>query len=251
MKKRTIILGIPFDVVTLPQAVDRLARALEHETFCHAVTAGPEFLMMAKTNESFRDVLTRAELVVPDGIGVVLAAHLLGKDSLHRVTGMDLLRKLFQLASREGWRIFLYGAMPGVAERVAARIAKEYRGASIVGVDSGFRRWFRIPDRVLCWKIRRSKADIVLVALGAPQQELWIDCHRHEFGNVRIAIGVGGAFDYLAGVVPYPLKVVRLLGMEWLWRLVRQPRLRWRRIIAAVVEFPLAVLRERFRHGES
>ncbi len=251
MNTRTTILGIPFDAVMIDDVLRRIAQAIEHQKFCQVVTAGPEFLMMAKTNQLFRDVLRRAELSLPDGFGVVLAGHFLRRGRLRRVTGMDLLRRLFPRAGREGWRIFLYGAMPGVAERVAARIAKEYRGLSVVGVESGFRRWFRLPDRLVCWRIRRSKAEILLVALGAPRQELWIDRHRHALGHVQVAIGVGGAFDYLGGVVPEPPRLVRTLGLEWLWRLVRQPRRRWRRIMTAVVEFPIAILQEKFRDGAS
>ncbi len=249
MTDRLTILGIPFDRVTLDGALERVADAIQTRRFCQIVTPGPEFLMRAQHDPQFRSVLQRAELSLPDGAGVVLAARMLGLPRLERVTGNDLLDAVLKQAAAERWRVFFFGSLrPGAVELAARRAVRRYPGVDIVGAESGFRGDARVPDAEVCRRIRRSRADVLFVALGAPEQELWIARHRHELGRVVVAAGIGGAIDYLSGVVRRAPPAVRAIGLEWFLRLLAQPRRRYRRIVTAVWEFPLAVLRERYDH---
>jgi len=248
--KRPAILGIPFDAVTVSAAIERVADAITRRTFCHIVTPGPEFVMRAQRDAAFADVIRSAELSLPDGMGIVFAAKALGLTPLTRVTGNDLMHGIFSEAITHGWRIYLYGTLrEGMIARAAAEATAKYPGLQIVGADSGFRRWLRVPEAVACWRIRRSKADILFVALGAPEQEHWIAHNRHRLGNVMVAAGIGGAVDYCSGVLPRAPKLFRMLGLEWVVRLIMQPRRRWRRIVTAVIKFPAAVVHEKVRGG--
>jgi len=249
-ENRPTILGIPFDPVTMDETVDRVGAAITRRVFCQIVTPGPEFIMRARHDAAFGDVIRSAELSLPDGMGVVFAAKALGLPPLTRVTGNDLMEGIFNEAVKRNWRVYLYGTLrEGTIARAAAAATAKHPGLHIVGADSGFRRWLRVPDAVACWRIRRSKADVLFVALGAPAQDLWIARNRHRLGDVMVAAGVGGSIDYLSGALPRAPKVFRMLGLEWLVRLVMQPRRRWRRIVTAVIKFPVAVLQEMVRRG--
>lgn len=248
MDTRPTILNVPFDVVTLEQALDRAEQALTSGRLCHVVTPGPEFVMLAQRHQPFAAVLQQASLSLPDGMGVILAARMLGLPSLRRVAGTDFMQALLGRAAEARWRVYFYGCLrPGAIEQAAHRVVRVYPGLRLVGSESGWRGRWRLPDGVVCWRIRRARPALLFVGLGAPEQELWIDRHRSQLGSVGLAIGVGGAFDYLAGAVRRAPALVRALGFEWLWRLLRQPQ-RWHRIMTAVVRFPLAVLQERWRH---
>lgn len=248
MNHRPRILGIPFDVVTMASVLERAERAIRRRTFCQIVTPGPEFLMRAKEDPVFRSVLLSAEVSLPDGMGVVLAGKALGlTPPLTRVTGNDLVHGIFRRGEAEGWRIYFYGTLrEGVLEQAVARALMKYPKLQIVGAESGYRRWLRIPDAAVCWRIRRARPDILFVSLGAPEQDLWIARNRSRLGTVMVAAGIGGAIDYLARAVRRAPPIVRNLGFEWFWRLLSQPKRRWRRIVTAVIEFPVAVLREKF-----
>lgn len=248
MDQRLFILGIPFDRLTLTGAVERAEQALRHHNFCHVVTPGPEFVVRAQHDVRFRNVLKGAQLSLPDGFGIIIAARVLGLPRLTRITGNDFMEALANRAARHGWGVFLYSGTRNMAEQAAAQFVKRFPGIRIVGVERGYRKWIRLPDSYIAWRIRRSQARILLVALGAPLQELWIERNRARLGSVSIALGVGGALDFLAGVVPRAPGLLRRLGLEWLWRLAIEPRYRFRRILTAVWYFPWAVMRHKISY---
>ncbi|MEK7122610.1 MAG: WecB/TagA/CpsF family glycosyltransferase, partial [Patescibacteria group bacterium] len=169
---------------------------------------------------------------------------------LFRVTGVDFTWMLAELCAKQGKRIYLLGAGKGVAQKCALVLQKKYPSLQIVGAQEGIPKVVTktsdVYDRQLCEKIIAVHPDVLLVAFGAPRQDLWIAQNAHRLPGVRIAVGVGGTFDYLAGVVPYAPKWIRDIGFEWTYRLMTQPY-RWRRIVTAVVRFPLTVFWMSFR----
>ncbi|MDO9066497.1 MAG: WecB/TagA/CpsF family glycosyltransferase, partial [Chloroflexota bacterium] len=183
-------------------------------------------------------VLAGAALAVPDGAGLLLASRWRGRPLRARVTGVDLSRRLADLAARQRYQLFLLGAASGVAQRAADRLLSDHPGLQIAGVHAGS------PDPAeeasIMRIIRAAAPQILLVAYGAPAQDKWIARNLRRLG-VPVCMGVGGLLDYLAGAVPYAPAWLRRLGLEWLYRLARQPR-RWRRIWRAVVVFPWLVL---------
>ena len=234
------ILGVRIDDVTMEETIQRIKGLLDAGHFQHVVTVNPEFIMTAQHHPTFRTTLEAAALAVPDGVGLLWAARWQRQPLRERVTGVGLTKQLAALSVSHKYRIFLLGAAPGVAEQAAAQLRALYGAPKIVGTWAGSPR----PEDVASIReqIQQAQPDILLVAYGSPVQDLWL----HEYGptlGIRLGIGVGGTFDYLAGVQAYAPELLRRYGLEWLYRLVTQPQ-RWRRIWTAVVEFSWAAWRE-------
>jgi N-acetylglucosaminyldiphosphoundecaprenol N-acetyl-beta-D-mannosaminyltransferase len=203
-------------------------------------TVNPEFVMEARRNPAFRRLLNSADLATPDGAGIIAAGKLLRRPFAGRATGVALVERLAEMSARDGWPLFLLGAAPGVADDAARVLAGRYRGVRVAGTYAGSPRPEDWPE------IRRlleaARPAVLLVAYGAPRQDLWIAEHRAEMpDSIRVAMGVGGVFDYLSGRAKLAPAPVRRVGMEWLYRLATQPW-RWRRILR-VFAFGALVLR--------
>lgn len=238
------ILGVAVDDVVEDEALalaDGMIRAGGPHQIC---TVNPEFVVEARRNPAFAAALAGADLRTPDGFGLLLAARYLGAPLRGRVTGVELTRRLAALAAERGYRLFLLGAAPGVAEAAGAALAAANPGLIIAGCFAGSPAPRHEP--FLRQLIAAARPDILLVAYGHPRQDLWI-ARNQPYLRVPLAIGVGGALDYLSGQVPRAPAWLRRLGLEWLYRLARQPR-RLPRIIDAVPRFLWAVVTERNRH---
>jgi N-acetylglucosaminyldiphosphoundecaprenol N-acetyl-beta-D-mannosaminyltransferase len=238
------ILGIPIDNVTEDEALARIATLLEQGGAHQVVTANPEFVMEAQHNAAFRRVLLQADLATPDGFGLLLAARWLGTPLRGRATGVALVQRIAALAAERGYRLFLLGAAPGVAEQAAEVLRARYPGLQIAGCFAGSPQPRHEP--FLRQIIAAAHPDVLLVAYGHPAQDLWIARNQPHL-HIPLAMGVGGVFDYLTGRVPLAPRWIRQMGLEWLYRLLCQPR-RWRRILVAVPLFSWAVIRHRHAH---
>jgi N-acetylglucosaminyldiphosphoundecaprenol N-acetyl-beta-D-mannosaminyltransferase len=253
-ESRVDILGIPVDRLTADQAVDRVRAFLRERRTAHVVTVNPEFVMTARGDPRFREVLAGSDLALADGIGIVWASRLLGHPLTERVAGVDIVPRLACAAAAEGGGVFLLGAAPGVAER-AARVltglpCPEARSPIVVGTHAGSPAPEEADDIVA--RIRAAQPALLLVAFGSPRQDLWIAQYRQRLG-VPVMMGVGGTFDFLTGVQRRAPAPVRRAGLEWLWRLALEPG-RWRRQLA-LPHFALLVaadpLRRRRRGPEA
>ena len=242
-RSRVEILGTLVDRVGMNDAVDRVSRFIESGTPHHVITLNAEIIERAQNEPVLRDLINSADLVTPDGAGVVWASRYLGRPVPERVTGIDLLLELVKAAPRSGWRLFLLGAAPGVAEEAAARLQEQHPGLSIVGTHHGYFGEAENPS--VGDKVRDAGADILFAALGAPKQEYWISSNLDNLG-VSAAIGVGGSFDVIAGRVKRAPAWMRKLQLEWLGRLIMEPS-RFRRMLA----LPRFVLRVMLRGRKS
>lgn len=231
------ILGVRIDNVTLDEAAEQIAQFIAARTTHQIVTVNPEFVMEAQHNAAFAHVLRRAALAVPDGFGLLLVARWLGQPLQERVPGVELTERLAVLSARKGYRLFLLGAAPGVAATTARVLEQRFPGVMIAGYYAGSPR--PEDEATIRAHVLAAKPDILLVAYGAPAQDLWI-ARNQALLQVPVAIGVGGTFDYLSGNVQRAPRWLRAIGLEWLFRLLRQPW-RWKRIWTAVVRFPIAV----------
>ena len=236
---RVLILGVPVDAISEAGAVEWVADAIRAGQPRQVATVNPEFIMRARHDGRFLNVLSAADLCIPDGYGVVWAARRLGHRLPSRVAGVDLIRSLAARGAREGWRFFFLGAGPGVAESAAAALEKANPGLVVAGCLAGSPD--PAQDTVTAAAVRSARTDLLLVAYGAPGQDLWIARNLHQSG-ARVAIGVGGAFDFISGGARRAPRWMRERGLEWLHRLVQEPW-RWRRMLA-LPRFALAVLRQ-------
>lgn len=221
----------------MDEAVARVGEFVRSGGAHTIVTPNPEMCLAAQRDSEFRDILNRADLAVPDGVGLLLAARFLGTPLRERVAGIDLLLQLAHEFAKNAWRIYLLGGASGVPERAAQALRVRYPNILIVGTDSGGEGIERI---------RQAAPDMLLVAFGQVKQEKWIAENLPKLPSIKVAMGVGGAFDFLSGESMRAPRFLQRAGLEWLWRLVVEPW-RVRRILNAVVWFPMAVIKEKRR----
>jgi N-acetylglucosaminyldiphosphoundecaprenol N-acetyl-beta-D-mannosaminyltransferase len=239
------ILGVDVDAVSMAMAVAAIdetidARRGHGRLPIQVATVNPEFVMLARRDGAFREALSGAGLHTADGAGVVLAARILGHRLPGRVTGVELVRGVAAAAVSRGDRIFFLGAAPGVAAAAAAALARDYPGLPVAGDFAG--EAGEAGDAETVAAVRGARSDVVLVAYGAPSQELWL-ARNLEVCGASVGIGVGGTFDYLSGRIRRAPAWMRRLGLEWLFRLFQQPA-RARRMLVLPV-FLLLVIRQR------
>lgn len=230
------VLGVKVDCLDTASALAAIERLAGEDGIHLVATVNPEFVMRAQRDQAFARVLASADLCLPDGTGVVWAARRQGCDLAGPVAGVDLVHPLAAMCARRGFGMFLLGAAPGVGDELAAKLRADHPRLD-VGAYAGAPD--PAHDEEALRRIHEQGARVLLVAYGAPAQEIWIDRLRNRLG-VSAAIGVGGAFDYLTGRVPRAPEWMRSAGLEWLHRLVRQP---WRiRRMAVLPIYALKVL---------
>lgn len=241
MKERVWVLGVPLAPLTAEEALATVAEWLRGERAGTRLifTPNAEIIARAQAEPELKKALAGADLTVPDGIGAVWASRFLGTPVPERVPGIELLEAVLALAAREGYRVFFLGGRPGVAEEATERLMTRWPGLQVTGTHHGY--FGPEEERRVLAKIRAAEPDILVVALGAPKQELWLTRHKGEL-TARVALGVGGSLDVLAGRVKRAPRLFRRLGLEWLYRILRQPE-RWRRAFL-LPRFVLMVLRE-------
>lgn len=234
------ILGCRVDALSRAEAAERIAELAQGDTPALVVTLGVEMTMYAQRHARFRALVNRSELSLCDTIGLMLASRARHGPLRERVTGVDLIEPLAERsAAGGGLRFFFFGGAPGIAERAAIALRNRHPGIEVVGTRDGFFAPGQSPTIVA--SIVASKANVLLVGLGSPKQEYWLE----EFlGATKcgVGIGVGGSFDVIAGTVPRAPRVLRRAGLEWLYRLIREPS-RWRRQLA-LPRFAIAAARE-------
>ncbi|MGO0123370.1 WecB/TagA/CpsF family glycosyltransferase [Desulfothermobacter acidiphilus] len=216
-----MILGAPVDAVTLEEAVARVAAWLSQGGRHQVLTLNPEYLYRAQREKDLLEIAWRANLVTADGVGILWAARQLGQALPGRVTGVDLLLALCQRAAVEGWRVAFLGGKPGVAEEAARRLRRRFPSLDVVATWHGY--FGPGEEAGIVEQVRRLHPQLLFVGLGSPRQERWIDRYRWEL-EVPVLMGVGGSFDVLSGRVRRAPVWLQRAGLEWLWRLLLQPR---------------------------
>ncbi|MDD2215822.1 MAG: WecB/TagA/CpsF family glycosyltransferase [Eubacteriales bacterium] len=232
--KRIEILGIPVDMVSMAQAVEILGGLMKSMGCSLIVTPNSEIIVNAGKDPKLKEIITSADLVIPDGIGLVYASKILGCPLTERVTGIDFLNWILDWLEQNGKSIYLLGSKPGIdgnpgiADLAAKRMKETYPGLSVAGTHHGY---FSESEEVgIVEKINQSGADFLCVALGAPKQEKFIARYQKSL-NAKAAIGVGGSLDVWAGTAKRAPEFYQKHGLEWLYRFAREPS-RYRRITA-------------------
>lgn len=236
--ERTEVLGVPVDAVNMATTLQLIREMLASDHTHPVLAVNPEKVIAAQQDPVLLRVLQQASLVIPDGIGVVIAARLLQGVPMERVAGSDLMPAICRLAAEEGHSVFFYGAKPGVASRAAELLQQRYPGLQVGGVQHGY-----VPDEEmgqLLETINSSGAGVLFVGLGSPRQEYWMNKYRERL-KVKVCQGVGGSFDAVCGNPRRAPKLFLRLNLEWLYRLVTQPQRLTRQ--TALPRFAAQVLR--------
>ncbi|MGE5381018.1 MAG: WecB/TagA/CpsF family glycosyltransferase [Methylocystaceae bacterium] len=225
---RVNILGSVLDNVSMEQAVNIISEMISGGTCHQVITLNAEIIYQAVNDPALQNLINHADLVTPDGAGVVWAARYLQHPVKERVTGIDLVIRLVKEGAARGWRFFFLGAAPGVAAEAAQKMGNLYPGLQVAGINHGY---FGADDEAgIIDSINESGANILLVGLGAPRQDFWINTYKDRL-NCQVAIGVGGSFDVLAERLNRAPDWMIRLNLEWFYRLVKEPS-RWRRQLA-------------------
>ncbi len=215
---RNDIMGVSFDNIRLEEAIERGAALAKGASFSYVVTPNPEIVNMAREAADYRRILNEAALVLPDGIGVVYAAKLLGTPLTERVPGIDFATGLVARLAETGGRLFLLGAKPGVAAQAAEKLKEIHPSLIVCGTHDGYFQ----EDAPVVEAIRQAEADVVFVCLGAPKQERWMVQNGAATG-AHLMVGLGGVLDVYAGNVKRAPEAWQKVGLEWLYRLLHQP----------------------------
>ena len=233
------LLGMRIDRVDMTTALEAIAGYVRDRTPRHIVTADASMIVTAAEDPEFAKITESADMVTADGAGILWASRRLGIPPTDKVSGVDLAARCCELSATNGWRIYFLGAGPGVAQEAARRIPARYPGAQIVGWRDGF--FAEADEPTIVAAIRDAQPDILLVALGIPKQERFIDRNKAAMG-VPVSIGVGGTLDVFSGSVKRAPPWMQNAGLEWLYRIAGSPRKRIKKA-AALPRFALMTLR--------
>ena len=219
MNDRLNVLGVGVNTYTMDEAVDFLVSAMDKDTLTSVYTPNSEIILHAYKNPDYAEILNRGSLVTPDGIGVVYASKILGRPLKERVSGFDLACRVLKKAAPMKKTLYLLGGKPKIAEKAAENIKKLYPGINIVGTSNGY--FDDQKEKEIIADINEKSPDLLFVCLGFPKQECWIDTHSEI--SARVAMAIGGSLDVFAGEVERAPETFQKLGLEWLYRLIKQP----------------------------
>lgn len=227
------MLGVGFDDLTRENAIELCKKLIDEHRAAYMATPNPEIVMAAWENGELMDALADADLVIPDGIGVVKAAKILGTPLKERLPGIEIGEAILKYLAESGKSAFLLGAKPGVAELAAEQIKKKYPGINICGTNDGYFK----EDAPVVAKINAARPDFLMVCLGAPKQEIWMSRNAPML-DVGLMAGLGGSLDVFAGTVERAPKVWQELNLEWLYRCIKEP---WR--FKRIAKLPLFLVK--------
>lgn len=241
---RIDVLGVSFDDLTMDEAVEIALGFMQERRACYACTPNPEIVMAAKGDAALRAALSGAELVLADGVGITKAAAMLGTPLKSRVPGIDFASNVISRLAQRGGSVYLLGAKPLVAEAAAEKLTQTYPGIVIAGTNDGY----FTDDAPVIEKINAARPDFLMVCLGSPKQELWMSANAGRL-SCGLMAGLGGSLDVLAGNVQRAPETWRRLGLEWLYRVIKEPKR-----LGRVMKLPAFVLEaaaegRRRRHG--
>ena len=241
---RIDVLGVSFDDLTMDEAVEIALGFMQERRACYACTPNPEIVMAAKGDAALRAALSGAELVLADGVGITKAAAMLGTPLKSRVPGIDFASNVISRLAERGGSVYLLGAKPLVADAAAEKLTQTYPGIVIAGTNDGY----FTDDAPVIEKINAASPDFLMVCLGSPKQELWMSANAGRL-SCGLMAGLGGSLDVLAGNVQRAPETWRRLGLEWLYRVIKEPKR-----LGRVMKLPAFVLEaaaegRRRRHG--
>jgi len=231
--ERINLFDIPICNVSLEEAVDIILRHLENGKAIRIYFVNAHCVNLSREDSDYFRILQEADYVFADGVGMQLAAKVMGKPLRDNVNGTDLYPRLCESLSTKSYRMFLLGAEAGVAEQTKLCTEEEYPHINICGVHHGY---FPDEDEGVVRYIQEAQAELLLVAMGVPRQEKWIEVNYQKVG-AKVTIGVGGLFDFYSRKTPRAPRWMRMIGLEWLFRMYQEPQRLWRRYLLGNCKF--------------
>ena len=216
---RIDVMGVGFDSLTIEEAVARAKSLMAERRAAYVVTPNPEIVMACRERPETMQAVNAADLVLPDGVGVIYGARILGTPLKAKLPGIDFIQALMADMAAEGKRVYLLGSKPGVAQTAAERLKASYPGLVIAGTHDGYFK----DDAPVIEAVNAAQPDLLLVCLGAPKQELWMQRNQAAL-QVGLMAGLGGSLDVFAGNAKRAPKAFQRLGLEWLYRLLKEPK---------------------------
>ena len=218
------IRGVDINNVTLDEATDIIDGFAASKSFHAVFTPNAEIVQLCVENESIRTLVNSADLIIPDGAGVVLASKILKKPLKGKVAGVDLGKRAIALSEKRGYGVYFLGSKPGVAELVAEKLREEYPGFKLVGTHDGYFAKEGAESDAVIEEIKATGADILFVCLGVPAQEKWIMANKEALSGIGLILALGGSLDSYAGTVKRAPEIFIKFNLEWFYRLIKEPK---------------------------
>lgn len=251
MNKKIEMFGIEFDNISMNEAIQRIEILIEEKVPAFILTPNVDHIVKLQVDSEFKFIYGKASMIVADGAPIIWAARLLGMPLKEKISGSDLLPKVCEMAEKNGLRVFFMGGRPGAADSAKVIMEKLYPEIQIVGTDCppfGFEK-DKNANITICEKIKNVRPDILFVGLGAPKQEKWIYNNYSQIG-VPVSIGIGVSLEFIAGMVKRAPVWMQRNGLEWLWRLMMEPRRLWKRYLIEDTKFFSILLKEKFSNSD-
>lgn len=243
VKERENFLGINIDPLTMDETLSKISSIVEKKVITQHVVINVAKLVYAHKNKMLMEIINSCGLINVDGAGIVLGAKLLGINIPERVAGIDLMENLVEYSSKKGYKIYFFGAEENIVQKVVDVYSEKYPNLEIAGYRNGY--YTKQEEPLIAQTIKDSAADILFVAMGSPQKELFLNKYL-EFMEVPFVMGVGGSFDVVAGKVERAPIWIQKAGFEWLYRLMQEPGRLWRRYLTTNTLFMLMILQAFF-----
>ncbi len=231
--------------LTMDETLDVIDRHIRRRKPLHHVVVNAAKIVAMQKDEKLRNAVNSADLINADGQAVVWAARFLGKPLKERVAGIDLMQNLVKRAPEKGYKIFFFGAREEIVKKVVDKYRREYGDAIITGYRNGY--FTGAEEEQIARQIADSQADILFVAISSPKKEIFLEKHKQILGKVPFVMGVGGSFDVVAGKVKRAPRWMQRTGLEWLYRLLQEPRRMWKRYLVGNIRFVWLTLREKWK----
>jgi len=241
-QKKVYVFNCPIDALTMKETVQIIDNAIkEGKHVHHAVVNAAKIVKMQEDKELYNSIVN-ADIINADGMPIVWASRLLGKPLPERVAGIDLMQELIKLAYNRKYKIFFFGAKEEVVKKVVEKYSREYSPEIIAGYRNGY--YSEEEEPLIAKQIAESGANILFVGISSPKKEKFLYKYKHILKNVNFIMGVGGSFDVIAGKIKRAPKWMQKCGLEWVYRLVQEPRRMWRRYLIGNTKFIILVIKE-------
>tara|TARA_B100000965_G_scaffold312692_1_gene272513 strand:- start:994 stop:1734 length:741 start_codon:yes stop_codon:yes gene_type:complete len=245
MKSRINFLGIPLDNLTMSETIIKINNAIVSKKQIHHCVINAGKIVKIQSDEVLKDSVISSDIINADGMGVVWGAKFLGHEIRDRVTGIDLMENLVKLAYEQNYSCFFLGAKQEVVEKLVVDYSKKYSKNLIAGYRNGY--FDHKEEKKIVKTINESNANFLFVAITSPKKEIFLNKYKNELSSINFIMGVGGSFDVITGKIKRAPSFIQSIGLEWLYRLIQEPKRMWRRYLIGNLKFLILILKAKFK----